>query len=69
MVLRISAIRIGDVLILFPQEGCRIFFRTATINIESLSIGVCAENIVCFFFFNIAMALIAKHAPTQRITA
>jgi hypothetical protein len=35
----------GDVLILIPQEGCLIIFRTATINIES-SIFVCAENIL-----------------------
>ena len=48
MVSRLGAIRIGDVLILYPQEGCRFFFRTVIINIQSLSIDVCAENIMCF---------------------
>jgi hypothetical protein len=44
-----GAIRMGDVLILIPQEGCLIIFRTATINIKS-SIYVCAGNIMYFIF-------------------
>jgi hypothetical protein len=57
----------GDVLILIPQEGCLIIFRTATINI----VEFCAENIICFVFEygHGAQSRIEYTPPLQRITA
>ena len=50
MVSRLGAIRIGDVLILFPQEGCRIISEQRT-SISNHNRLLFAQKILCVSLF------------------